>query len=193
MKFIDIKKTYEGKFLSYYVASYLNRENKIKEYELVSRNKNLTKESFGNNIPAGVGIIAFNEDLNKILIPREYRLATKRWVYNFPGGLIDKGEDAVTAAKRELFEETGLTVTKVLSHLGPSFGSQAISDEMMETVICTCKGEIINSSFLDEENDVKWYTKEEVLKLIENNELFSARTQLFLYTWAKTKDFLMEG
>ena len=44
MKLINLKKIHEGKFLTYYVADYLNKDNEIKSYEFISRDKNLTIE-----------------------------------------------------------------------------------------------------------------------------------------------------
>lgn len=43
----------------------------------------------------------------KILIQRRFRHA-EGMVYEFPGGAIDAGESPEQAARRELFEETGL-------------------------------------------------------------------------------------
>ena len=56
MKLVDLRKEYEGKYLSYYVASFINNEGHVKEYEFISRDKNLTIEKFGrvNNFPAGL-------------------------------------------------------------------------------------------------------------------------------------------
>ena len=46
MKFNKLKKQYDGKYLSYYIAQYTNSESQIKEYEFVSRNRTLDNESF---------------------------------------------------------------------------------------------------------------------------------------------------
>ena len=183
MKLLELKQIHRGKFLSYYVASYLNKDNKIKEYEFISRDHNLTKESFGSNIPAGVGLVPFNKDKTKIVLQSEFRLATNHFIYNFPAGLIDEGETAEDAAKRELKEETGLDLISIEAVLPPSYASPGTSDEQMKIVICTVEGEIQESCFVDEEIKANWYTKEEVRHLIEEKALMSVRTQMFLWQW----------
>ena len=183
MKLVKLSKIQEGKFLTYYVADFLNKENHIKSYEFISRDKDLTIETFGHNKPAGVGTVAFNIGKTKVLLQKEFRLATNRWVYNFPAGLIDEGEDALAAAKRELKEETGVTLVKVDAVLSPSYASQGTSDEMMQIVICECEGEIKDSCFADEEIKANWYSKEEVKKLLDEGAYMSVRTQMFLWQW----------
>jgi 8-oxo-dGTP pyrophosphatase MutT (NUDIX family) len=46
-------------------------------------------------------------DKNEIVMIKQYRVGAKKYFYEFPGGLIDKGECPSDAAKRELKEETG--------------------------------------------------------------------------------------
>ena len=183
MKLEKLEKIHQGKFLTYYVGYFLMNNGKIKEYELVSRDPNLTVETFGQNKPAGVGMVTFNVGQTKILLQREFRPATNKWVYNFPAGLIDEGESPVEAAKREIREETGLRMVKLLAELPPSFASQGTSDELMVIVICEVDGEIHDSSFAEEEIHARWYTKEEIKKLLDEGAFMSVRTQMFLWQW----------
>lgn len=182
MKLLELKQIHRGKFLSYYVASYLNKENKIKEYEFISRDPNLSKDKFGENVPAGVGLVPFNKTKDKILLQAEFRLATNKVIYNFPAGLIDEGETAEEAAKRELKEETGLDLVSIEAVLPPSYASPGTSDEQMKIVICTCEGELHESCFADEEIQAKWFSKEEARELLKK-AFMSVRTQMLLYMW----------
>ncbi len=178
-----LEKIHEGKYLTYYVATYRLDNGKTKEYEMVSRDNSLTVDTFGKNKPAGVGMVTFNVGKTKVLLQKEFRLATNKWVYNFPAGLIDEGETALEAAIREVKEETGLKVVKVEAVLPPSFASQGTSDEMMQIVICECEGEITGSIFAEEEIKPAWYTKEDIKKLLDEGAFMSVRTQMFLWQW----------
>lgn len=187
MKLLGLKQIHKGKYLSYYIASFLNKEGNVKEYEFISRDNNLTKEKFGLNMPAGVGLVALNKSKDKVLLQAEFRLATNHYVYNFPAGLIDKGETVEEAAKRELKEETGLDLVSIEAVLPPSYASQGTSDELMQLVVCTCEGEIKDSIFVNEEIAAKWYSKEEVKTLFLEKAFMSVRTQMFLYMWMNEK------
>ncbi len=44
---------------------------------------------------------------NTVLVVRQYRHAIDDFCWELPGGIIDEGEDALTAGLRELREETG--------------------------------------------------------------------------------------
>src|SRR2546428_12537377 len=48
----------------------------------------------------------------KILLERQYRHAAEQFLWELPAGRIDAGESELTAAKRELLEETGYTGTR---------------------------------------------------------------------------------
>lgn len=53
----------------------------------------------------------------KIVLIEQYRFGTKEWSLELPGGLIEKGEDAILGCKREVLEETGYTASN-WSYLG---------------------------------------------------------------------------
>jgi ADP-ribose pyrophosphatase len=48
----------------------------------------------------------------RVLLERQYRHAANDYLWELPAGRIDPGEEELTAAKRELLEETGYTATK---------------------------------------------------------------------------------
>ena len=84
---------------------------------------NITKERFIRhdgkesnywvlNKHPSVFIIAADCD-DKIYLIKQFRYPTKRWSFELPAGGTD-GEESLKAAKRELWEETGLTAEKWL-------------------------------------------------------------------------------
>ena len=186
MKLKKLELLHKNKVLHMYLGTYENENGHTKDYEIISRNKDLTIDKFLDKpeISDAVGIIAFNEDRTKILLQKEYRMACGEWVYNFPGGLIDDDESMRDAAARELKEETGLELISIDKWLYNAYTAVGISDERVNTVICTARGEIQPSDSPDEEIEAAWYTKEDVLKLIEGRLPMSLRTQSFLYMWA---------
>lgn len=61
---------------------------------------------------AGVTVLPLTPD-GRIVTVRMFRAGPDAVVTNLPGGLIDPGEDAATAAARELEEESGYTCESV--------------------------------------------------------------------------------
>lgn len=64
--------------------------------------------------PGSVVILALDERKKNpsVLLIRQYRYAANQALWELPAGRIDEGEDALTAAKRELTEETGYAASE---------------------------------------------------------------------------------
>ncbi len=56
--------------------------------------------------PAWVSVVALTSD-NKMVLVKQYRHGLGVESIELPGGVVDAGEDAETAGRRELLEETG--------------------------------------------------------------------------------------
>jgi ADP-ribose pyrophosphatase len=174
-----------GKFITRYDLVYRTEDDQEKVYEMISRDKDIPDFDGLHNRPAdAVVLIMHSKDGKRILINREYRLAVGEWVYNFPAGLIDPGETYDVAAKRELWEETGLTLTAIEDFIGESYSAVGFSNEKNVCVVGRAEGEFRASTSTLEEITPGWYTKEEVRALLKT-EKFAARTQAYCYVWSK--------
>lgn len=184
MKFVDIQKVSQGKFLTKYDIHYLTEKRNPKTYEMVSRNPNLkTQDDLHTGSADSVVMILTDESKQHILLTKEFRMALGCTVYGFPAGLIDPGETAAESAKRELWEETGLTLTSIERILPDSYNCVGITNEKSTCVFGTAAGEFRESTSDLEEIECHWYTKDEVKQLLETSSL-SARVQLVCFYWA---------
>ena len=184
MKFKGIEKIHQGKFITRYDIQYESEKGRAKTYEMISRNKNIsTQEDLHNNRVDAVVLIIHDAEKKRILLSREFRMAPAEWVINFPAGLIDAGESAEQAAARELREETGLTLDAIDEVWKESYSAVGFSNEKNSVVIGKASGTILPSDSDMEEIEARWYTKEEVQKLLQT-ERFAARTQAYCALWS---------
>ncbi|MBO5030970.1 MAG: NUDIX hydrolase [Lachnospiraceae bacterium] len=185
MEFKGIKKREEGKFITRYDIAYETADKQEKIYEIISRNKELDSiESLNGGKPDSVVIIATDESGERLLINKEFRMAVGDWVYNFPAGLIDEGEEPVESAKRELWEETGLELYETDDFIGPSYSAVGFSNEINVCVVGKARGEFRKSTSVMEEIVPGWYTKSELRELLKTGR-FAARTQAYSYLWSR--------
>ena len=106
----------ENRFLNFYELDTVNKVGKEGKYFLTSRAKHADELKLvtGENIPNGVVIYSlYGEKKDKVVLIRQYRYPLGGYVYEFPAGLVDPGEDYQTAAVRELKEETGLSLSLI--------------------------------------------------------------------------------
>lgn len=185
MEFKSIKKVHEGKFITRYDVVYETVDKKEKVYEMISRNRNITDyESLADSKEDAVVLIMHDRSGEKILLNREFRMAVGQFIYNFPAGLIEPGEDVYQSAKRELKEETGLDLISVEHTLFNSYSAIGFSNEKNKCIIGVAEGEFAESSSTYEEIYAAWYTKAEVRELLKD-QYFAARTQTYCYMWSR--------
>ena len=160
-KLLRLKKEYETPYLHFYHSKY-QINNKIKEYDFVSRHNFMSREPEVLSQPykqESVGIFVFNKDKSKMLLIKEFRYPINNYVISTPAGLIDSGESITDAAIRELYEEVGYTKEqiKIESVLQPSYSSVGISDEQTASVFVTVDDSIKPKQHLEASEDITYF------------------------------------
>ena len=131
----------------YYVASRAKTEEELK---LVTR----------ENHPDGVIMFGIHgPKRDKVVLIRQYRYTIGDFVYEFPAGLVERGEDYREAAVREMHEETGLKFEPL--DVDPMFEEArfttvGLTDESCATVYGYTEGEITD----------KYLEESEVLEIV---------------------------
>lgn len=177
MELLGMEKVKDGKYLKNYELTYINKAGREKKYEIVSRSEISGPEALGRRV-SGVSIVAYHED--KLLLLKEFRMGVNRFVYNLCAGMINEGESMEECIQRELYEETGLSVKKIINILPPSFSAVAFSDVKTQIAFVEVEGSFEDHTSENEQITANFYTKEEVRELLETEE-FSSRAQMAAY------------
>ena len=83
----------------------------------------------------GVGIVAIDES-GCVLLVRQYRYAYSKELVEIPAGKLEKDEDPIEAAARELSEETGCTAGSLVS-LGIDYPTPGYVGEIIHIYLAT--------------------------------------------------------
>ena len=86
----------------------------ILENRVIARDGDAEEIHHAVEVADYVSVLAIASD-GRIQLVRQFRQAVNRFTLEFPGGLVDAGENPEQCAVRELAEETGLQAGKVMS------------------------------------------------------------------------------
>jgi ADP-ribose pyrophosphatase len=128
--------------------------------------------------PGAVCVIPVTEDGDVIFV-NQFRYAFNKVTLEVPAGKLEKGEDPLEAAMRELSEETGLSAKNVV-YLGELYTTPALIDEVIHMYLATDLVE--GKQHLDEDefiNTLRMPLSEAVQKVM-NGDIKDAKTQTIL-------------
>lgn len=153
-----IKKQTDNRFLNLYEFEAERRNGKVAPYFVASRvaNPEELKAVTHSNRSDGVIIYAvYGENKDKVVLIKQFRYPINDYVYEFPAGLVESGEDMFDAGVREIYEETGLIFEPKRvnnAYAKPFFTTVGMTDECCGTVYGYCSGTPSNSHQEDSED-----------------------------------------
>lgn len=177
-KIQKINKQTENRFLNLYDLEAKDRMGGDIHYYVSSRAKTPDdlKINTRNEKPDGVIIYSlYGEKKDKVVLIRQYRYPIGTYAYEFPAGLVEKGEDYHDSAVRELYEETGLTLTPLKvdeAYQKPYFTSVGMSDESCAAVYGYASGTVsTDAQEASEEIQVVLADREEVKRILREERV----------------------
>jgi ADP-ribose pyrophosphatase len=107
----------------------LKNQSRLKVYEdtVVLPNKNQKKHLTVDH-PGAVVILPINDNKDVVFL-RQYRHSIEQEIFELPAGTLNKDEDPLLCAKRELSEETGFTCDSLL-HIGKVLPAPGFCNEL---------------------------------------------------------------
>ena len=141
----NIQQKTHNRFLNYYELEAVHRDGSISPYYMTSRAKDASqlKAVTHQNRPDGVILYGvYGKEKDRVVLIRQYRYPLGDYVYEFPAGLVEEGEEMGAAGVREMYEETGLTFTPVDAgcYSRPFFTTVGMTDESCGMVFGYCSG-----------------------------------------------------
>lgn len=115
---------------------------------------------------------------DKIVLIRQFRYPIDDYIYEFPAGLVETGEDMTACAVREMYEETGLDFHPLSvsnAYTKPFYTTVGMTDECCGTIYGYCSGIPTNSHqesgediqiILADRNECKRILKEEKVAIM---------------------------
>ena len=186
MKINSVKKITDCKYLNLFSIRYKDRADRDKEWIFASRSTRSNPLEQGEPCVDAVVVVPYHKNEEKLVLIREFRVALGDYQYGFPAGLVDKGESIEDAGKRELFEETGLTVTQVINQSPAVFSSSGLTDESLCLLSVECEGTPSNlHNEASEDIEVVMVSRAMAMEIIKDNTIkFDVKSWIILNSFA---------
>ena len=133
----------------------------------------------------GGACVVYVED-GKVLLVRQYRYAYGESLYEIPAGKLEKGEDPLLAAARELEEEAGVK-SQDFDLLYVCYPTPGYTNEKI--YIYRANGGEKVAAHLDEDEflEAEYIPEERVMEMLKNGEIRDAKTIIALQAYFLSK------
>lgn len=174
----EIIRQTQNKFLNMFEFRGTNKVGHDFRYFVASRAKeeqDLTAVSEQDHADGVICYALYGEQKDRVVLIRQFRIPIGSYLYEFPAGLVEKGEDYRECAVREMHEETGLTLTPIDAdpmYEAARFTTAGLTDESCHMVYGYATGEP-SKKYLEEGEDIQIVLadREEVRRILREERV----------------------
>ncbi|MBQ6590460.1 MAG: NUDIX hydrolase [Lachnospiraceae bacterium] len=174
----EIIRQTHNKFLNMFEFRGTNKVGHDFRYFVASRAKedqDLTAVSEQDHADGVICYALYGEQKDRVVLIRQFRIPIGSYLYEFPAGLVEKGEDYRECAVREMHEETGLTLTPIDAdpmYEAARFTTAGLTDESCHMVYGYATGEP-SKKYLEEGEDIQIVLadREEVRRILREERV----------------------
>ncbi len=173
-----VEQATQNPFVNLYDLEVENRVGNPGKYYVASRAKTLEELELSTKQQKPDGVIIYSlygEKRDRVVLIRQYRYAIDNYIYEFPAGLVEPGEDYHASAVREMKEETGLTLHPLKVDTifeKPYYTTIGMTDECCGTVYGYADGKISAEALEDsEEIEVILADRDEVRRILREERV----------------------
>lgn len=155
-----ITKQTENRYVNLYHVEGKNRVGKPLNYYVASRAESIDRMKLKTRVNHPDGVIIYSlygENHDKVVLVRQYRVTIDDYIYEFPAGLVEEGENYRDAAVREMHEETGLTFHPLEAEEcfeKPYFTTIGMTDESCASVYGYAEGDV-SRRYMEESEEIE--------------------------------------
>lgn len=124
--------------------------------------------------PGACAIIPFLND-NEIILLEQFRKPLDKTILEIPAGKLDKNEEPLSCAHRELEEETGYKAKNMI-YLGSIATAPGFCDEIIHLYKASNLYKGTKSCDEDEFTDIKIFTLDKIKNMIKNGDIIDTKT-----------------
>ncbi|MBQ6386013.1 MAG: NUDIX hydrolase [Lachnospiraceae bacterium] len=164
----------ENRFLNFFELDTVKKTGQPGKYYLASRARCVDELELTRKETKADGVAMYvicGAERDRVLLIRQFRWAVGQYVYEFPAGLVEPGEDYHEAAVREVYEETGLRLTPLAADSmfeRPYYMTDGMTDEACALVYGYAEGDVRDQHLEDsEEIEVILADRDEVRRILK--------------------------
>ena len=177
-KIHKVEKLTDNRFVNLYHVDATSVHNTPVSYYVASRAKDTESMKIKTRVNKPDGVIIYSiygEKKDKVVLIRQFRYTIGDYIYEFPAGLVESGEDFHDGAVREMYEETGLKFEPLEvdpAFEKPFFPTIGLTDESCAAVYGYASGEISKAAQEDsEEIEVVLADRDEVKRILREENV----------------------